>query len=196
MEVFVQRALKKIKKETSRKHKALRESCNDVLGMPGSVLPPLNQKNLKLLPVLFVAEQINANVAKGDSQDSDADKYFLPFKLACESKHARIMEVCIASIERERERGGATCTHTSRARAYYMRSHAPPRVHSGKAVSQKGKCSNVSPPCTPSSHSLAHSLLCSFAFTFIHCTPPPSVPCSLFPAPLFFPRPPLTASRS
>ena len=31
MEVFVQRALKKIKKETSRKHKALRESCNTVL---------------------------------------------------------------------------------------------------------------------------------------------------------------------
>jgi hypothetical protein len=32
MEAIVQRALKKIKKETSRAHKALRESCNDVLG--------------------------------------------------------------------------------------------------------------------------------------------------------------------
>ena len=31
MEVFVTKALKKIRKETSRKHKALREACNCVL---------------------------------------------------------------------------------------------------------------------------------------------------------------------
>ena len=48
----------------------------------------------------MVAEKIQENVARGDSQDSDADKYFQPFKLACESKHARIMEAALDCLQK------------------------------------------------------------------------------------------------
>ena len=48
----------------------------------------------------MVAEKIQENVARGDSQDSDADKYFKPFKLACESKHARIMEAALDCLQK------------------------------------------------------------------------------------------------
>jgi hypothetical protein len=54
----------------------------------------------KILIRFAFEEQIQANVSRGDNQDSDADKYFLPFKLACESKHARIMEAALDCLQK------------------------------------------------------------------------------------------------
>ena len=74
MEVFVTKALKKIRKETSRKHKALRDSCDKVLAT-----------------LAKSAERRSASAA----HDTNADKYFEPFRLACETKKSEIMETAL-----------------------------------------------------------------------------------------------------
>eukprot|EP00937_MAST-01D_sp_MAST-1D-sp2_P002936 g2936.t1 len=77
MEVFVTKALKKIRKETSRKHKALRDSCDSVLA------------------TLAKSAARNSGSA---AHDTNADKYFEPFRLACESKKSEIMETSLYCI--------------------------------------------------------------------------------------------------
>jgi brefeldin A-inhibited guanine nucleotide-exchange protein len=73
MEVLVARAVKKIRQLTSRKHKALRECCDAHLAY-------LEKKG-------------------SGGKDTDADKYFEPFKLACQSKTAKIMETALDTLQ-------------------------------------------------------------------------------------------------
>jgi len=89
MESRVLKALQKIKKETQRRHKALRESCDSIIGKDG----PKNDKwHLKMgkmtprFPIRYVAEQLQSKDLReedieGDGQEGDADKYFEPFKV-------------------------------------------------------------------------------------------------------------------
>ena len=96
MEVFVTKALKKIRKETSRKHKELRDSCDAVL----STLAKSAERQAMATKQYNDALKANGGVDTGNvppppPSDANADKYFEPFRLACASKKSEIMETAL-----------------------------------------------------------------------------------------------------
>mmetsp|Transcript_25861 Transcript_25861/g.43279 ORF Transcript_25861/g.43279 Transcript_25861/m.43279 type:complete len:1714 (+) Transcript_25861:76-5217(+) len=76
--VFVSRALSKILQLSSKKHVALRDACNAAL-----------------------ATFESPKSASGPPKDEfSAEKYFLPFRLACETKNTKLMETALDCIQK------------------------------------------------------------------------------------------------
>jgi brefeldin A-inhibited guanine nucleotide-exchange protein len=76
MEFFVVNTIKAIRRLTSRKHKDLRDACDNVV------------------------RAISEKKKSGSDDDDDADKYFIPFKLACESKNAKITSKSLDCLQK------------------------------------------------------------------------------------------------
>ena len=81
METFVMAALKKVRGLTARKHKDLRHACDEALAR------------------LKDSKARGSKVGPGNA-DVDADKYFLPFRLSCESRHAKIMGAALDCLQK------------------------------------------------------------------------------------------------
>jgi hypothetical protein len=45
-----------------------------------------------------LAEKEKANAGEEDALDTDADKYFEPLQLACETRQSRLMEIALDAI--------------------------------------------------------------------------------------------------
>jgi brefeldin A-inhibited guanine nucleotide-exchange protein len=73
MESFLFKTLTKVKKEAPRRCKELRDYCDETL-------PQLGDRDNK------------------DDEEEDADKYFFPFKLCCDSQYPRLMEIGLDAI--------------------------------------------------------------------------------------------------
>lgn len=80
MEFFVVNTVKAIRRMTSRKHKDLRDACDTVNAA--------------------IAERQKATQDTKHREDDDADKYFQPFKLACECKVAKITSKSLDCLQK------------------------------------------------------------------------------------------------
>lgn len=78
MQIFILKTIKKIRKETPRRFKDLRASCD------------------KLIDVLSEGLKIEEDEGK---EDEDADKYFDILQQACETKQPKLMEIALDAIK-------------------------------------------------------------------------------------------------
>jgi hypothetical protein len=76
MEIFILKTIKKIRKETPRRFKELRGSCD--------------------LLIETLSESLKNDEEK---EDEDADKYFDILQAACETKQPKLMEIALDAIK-------------------------------------------------------------------------------------------------
>ncbi|KAJ1398883.1 hypothetical protein B484DRAFT_471680 [Ochromonadaceae sp. CCMP2298] len=76
METFVLKTLTRLRKETPRRFKDVRQTCDDL--------------------ILALTEKGRAN--GGDSKETDADQYFEPLEMACQTRQPRLMEIALDAI--------------------------------------------------------------------------------------------------
>lgn len=91
MEVLVKRTLEKIRKETPRRLKDLRTTCDELIGC----------NIIMMISIIFLLGQLSSSgsVMNGyEAVDTDADKYFGPLRVACESHVPKIMEIALDAI--------------------------------------------------------------------------------------------------
>ena len=106
MEKLVLLSLGKIRKlvSSNRKHKSLRDACD-------TVMEHLQAKEQQALSASASAaadsvdgsqqqQPLSLSHSSGSRPDTDADKFFEPFKLACESKVPKIMEAALDAIQK------------------------------------------------------------------------------------------------
>ena len=89
MPSLVLAGLQSVYKLTARKHKQLRQECEEIIQ---SLQRDDEEQRAALLQQQPTASALPA--------DTDADKYFLPFKLACESDNSRMQAVALNQIEK------------------------------------------------------------------------------------------------
>jgi len=116
MEPFVLKILKRLRKEAPRKFKDLRISCDELIGniyyiyltdsctfmilyfiLSADFHDYIYLRSLiSLCYVAALTEKENAN--GGESQETDADQYFEPLEMACQTRQPRLMEISLDSI--------------------------------------------------------------------------------------------------
>ena len=96
--------LQSIYRLTARKHRQLRQECEEII----TAIQSEDQQQQQLIAAQSQSASPSPSHASSSSSsssppfitDTDADKYFLPFKLACESDSSRMVAAALNSIEK------------------------------------------------------------------------------------------------
>ena len=99
MPSLVLAGLQSIYKLTARKHKQLRQECEEIIQAIQRD-DEEQQRSLQQRPASSPSSASSATSPPPMLADTDADKYFLPFKLACESDNSRMQAVALNQIEK------------------------------------------------------------------------------------------------
>ena len=97
MASLVLQGVQSIYKLTARKHKQLRQECEETIQ---AIQRDDEEQQRAAAQQQHTAASPTAAAAAALLADSDADKYFLPFKLACESDNNRMQAVALNQIEK------------------------------------------------------------------------------------------------
>ena len=93
------KTLRKLRKEAPRKFKDLRIICDELIGNSynlASLVMPRFVNCCGLLYTVALSDKESAN--GGQSLDTDADQYFEPLELACQTRQPRLMEIALNAI--------------------------------------------------------------------------------------------------
>jgi hypothetical protein len=94
MEEFITRCLKRIRGISIRRDKELRAACDDGQGFY------LSCSLFSYFCIHLVLERLLAHREMGHMNDTDADKYWEPFRLACASKNSKVKEAALDCLQK------------------------------------------------------------------------------------------------
>ena len=104
MPSLVLQGVQSIYKLTARKHKQLRQECEELIQSiqrdDEEQQRAAQQQQSQQPPANSPSSSSSSSPPPPLLADSDADKYFLPFKLACESDNSRMQAVALNQIEK------------------------------------------------------------------------------------------------